>query len=111
MARVLPGMISVSLKNVFRGSVALLGVGAGAAFLADFGMAEDISPQDEEAQERIKLMLHEKLPERPSRVQQVLTGTHDDPFDVFIIGGGATGTGCAVDAVSRSVKGQVKVAE
>ena len=94
-------MISVSIRNVFKGSVALLGLGAGAAAFAGYGFAEDISPQDEEAQERIKLLLHEPLPSRESRVDHLLTGTKDNPFDVFIIGGGATGTGCAVDAVTR----------
>ena len=102
MANLKAGMISVSLKNLFRGSVALLGLGAGAAALADFGLyGEDLSPQDEEAQERIKLMLHEQLPSRAERVEQMLEGTQHNPFDIFIIGGGATGTGCAVDAVTR----------
>ena len=101
MAAARGGMISVSLRNVFKGSIALLGLGAGAAVLADYGMAEDISPQDEEAMERIKIQLHEKLPSRQERVDQMLEGTNDNPFDIFIIGGGATGTGCAVDAATR----------
>lgn len=40
----------------------------------------------------------------PSRAQQLsrLQGsTRDQPFDLLIVGGGATGTGCAVDAVTR----------
>lgn len=40
----------------------------------------------------------------PSRAQQLThlsQGTEDNPYDVLIIGGGATGTGCAVDAATR----------
>ncbi len=43
----------------------------------------------------------------PSRAQQ-LSRLHDSspdkPFDVLIIGGGATGAGCALDAATRCVR-------
>ena len=96
------GMISLSIRNLFKGGVALLGIGAGAAAAADYGLfVEDISPQDEEAMERLKLLLHEPLPSRHDRVDHLLSGTQHEPFDVLVIGGGATGTGCAVDAATR----------
>lgn len=38
---------------------------------------------------------------RAAQLEALQAGTADNPFDVLIIGGGATGTGCAVDAVSR----------
>jgi hypothetical protein len=45
------------------------------------------------------------FPQVPSRAQQLThlaQGTEDSPYDVLVIGGGATGTGCAVDAATRS---------
>lgn len=44
-----------------------------------------------------------EVPTRAAQLASLQRGTADDPFDVLIIGGGATGTGCAVDAVSRCV--------
>ncbi|GMH33409.1 hypothetical protein BSKO_01243 [Bryopsis sp. KO-2023] len=43
----------------------------------------------------------------PSRKEQISTlaqGTKSNPFDVLIIGGGATGAGCALDAATRGLK-------
>lgn len=42
----------------------------------------------------------------PSRSQLLarLKDTKDEPYDLVIIGGGATGTGCAVDAASRGLR-------
>lgn len=40
----------------------------------------------------------------PSRAEQLVRlseGTKKNPFDVLIIGGGATGAGCALDAATR----------
>jgi hypothetical protein len=45
----------------------------------------------------------------PSRVEQykrLSSTTKANPYDVLIIGGGATGTGCAFDAQTRSVGSQ-----
>lgn len=41
------------------------------------------------------------VPSRAQQLQKLASGTRSDPHDVLIIGGGATGTGCAVDAVTR----------
>ncbi|XP_030064609.1 glycerol-3-phosphate dehydrogenase, mitochondrial isoform X2 [Microcaecilia unicolor] len=42
--------------------------------------------------------------ELPSREAQLLTLQNTKEFDILIIGGGATGCGCALDAVSRGLK-------
>ena len=42
-----------------------------------------------------------KVPSRAEQLRKLADGTAQNPFDVFIIGGGATGTGCALDAVTR----------
>lgn len=40
----------------------------------------------------------------PSRAAQVKSLQSGEEFDVLIIGGGATGAGCALDAVTRGLK-------
>ncbi|NXJ07049.1 GPDM protein, partial [Odontophorus gujanensis] len=40
----------------------------------------------------------------PTREEQILTLKNTSEFDVLIIGGGATGCGCALDAVTRGLK-------
>uniref|UniRef100_A0A8C2UE68 Glycerol-3-phosphate dehydrogenase n=1 Tax=Coturnix japonica TaxID=93934 RepID=A0A8C2UE68_COTJA len=40
----------------------------------------------------------------PTREEQILTLKNTPEFDVLIIGGGATGCGCALDAVTRGLK-------
>ncbi|KAG7501891.1 glycerol-3-phosphate dehydrogenase, mitochondrial isoform X1 [Solea senegalensis] len=42
--------------------------------------------------------------ELPSRQAQLTTLKTTDEFDVLVIGGGATGAGCALDAVTRNLK-------
>lgn len=41
------------------------------------------------------------VPTREKQWEALKRGTQDDPYDVLIIGGGATGTGCALDAATR----------
>ena len=41
------------------------------------------------------------VPPRPQQISKLASSSADKPFDVLIVGGGATGSGCAVDAVSR----------
>jgi hypothetical protein len=43
------------------------------------------------------------IPLRASMVRQLHTATRDNPLDILVIGGGATGTGTALDAVTRCV--------
>ena len=58
---------------------------------------------EEQTAQAVKLQLAETLPSRKGQLQQLQTSTADKPFDVLIIGGGATGAGCALDAISRSI--------
>ena len=55
-------------------------------------------------EEAPSILQHEANASMPSRDEQMLKLQGADaarPFDILIIGGGATGTGCALDAVSR----------
>lgn len=42
-----------------------------------------------------------EVPSRSAQVQKLTESTADDPYDILIIGGGATGAGCAFDAATR----------
>ena len=53
----------------------------------------------------------DKVPSRADQLAKLAHGTERDPFDVLIIGGGATGTGCAVDAITRSAASATLVAD
>ncbi|KAK9849952.1 hypothetical protein WJX84_010898 [Apatococcus fuscideae] len=59
---------------------------------------------EEQTAQAVKLQLAETLPSRKGQLQQLQTSTADKPFDVLIIGGGATGAGCALDAISRGLR-------
>ncbi len=45
--------------------------------------------------------LLEAVPNRKELVKRLFSSTPAKPFDVLIIGGGATGAGCALDAATR----------
>ena len=64
-------------------------------------VVDPASQEDLEAAEKLKLQLAQPLPSRQQQWQRLCDGTRSSPFDLFIIGGGATGTGCAVDAATR----------
>ena len=42
-----------------------------------------------------------QVPSRADQLRKLADGTEHNPFDILVIGGGATGTGCALDAVTR----------
>jgi hypothetical protein len=42
------------------------------------------------------------IPTRSQQLSRIRGSTRENPFDLFIIGGGATGAGCALDAATRS---------
>ncbi len=46
-------------------------------------------------------VLPDVVPTRSQQLSRLRDNSVDKPFDVLIIGGGATGTGCAVDATLR----------
>jgi glycerol-3-phosphate dehydrogenase len=43
------------------------------------------------------------VPSRHAQVQRLMASSVDDPYDVLVIGGGATGAGIALDAVTREL--------
>ena len=43
------------------------------------------------------------MPSRAEQIKSLTQGTKDNPFDLLVIGGGATGTGVALDAVTRGL--------
>uniref|UniRef100_A0A6I8PM59 Glycerol-3-phosphate dehydrogenase n=1 Tax=Xenopus tropicalis TaxID=8364 RepID=A0A6I8PM59_XENTR len=92
----------MAFRNVVRGTL-LIGGGAvatvfGLSHLTDKRKASITSV---EAAELIKSSTQNEL---PSREAQLLTLQKTKEFDVLVIGGGATGCGCALDAVSRGLK-------
>ena len=47
------------------------------------------------------------IPSRTSQVKNLSSSTIENPYDILIIGGGATGVGCALDATTRkTIHGQ-----
>jgi hypothetical protein len=76
---------------------AVLGAGAGGHFLLQgFPTAQATAPATEDG-----LLAPGPVPTRAEQLTKLRTGTKDRPFDVLVIGGGATGTGCALDAATR----------
>ena len=71
------------------------------AYAGSVALDQPLDQEDIEAAERLKLQLAQPMPTRAQQWQHLCQGTRENPFDLFIIGGGATGTGCAVDAVTR----------
>jgi glycerol-3-phosphate dehydrogenase len=78
-------------------AVPVLGASAAAYTLSGFTVAEardattvpSLVPQ------------HAQVPSRAEQLAKLQQGTLQNPIDVRVIGGGATGTGCAVDATTR----------
>lgn len=52
-----------------------------------------------EAEAELKVPFADEL---PSRQAQLAALKNTEEFDVLVVGGGATGAGCALDAVTRS---------
>ncbi|GFR47463.1 hypothetical protein Agub_g9190 [Astrephomene gubernaculifera] len=48
--------------------------------------------------------LLERPPPRGTQLERLRGGTRERPFDVLVVGGGATGAGCALDAVTRGLR-------
>ncbi|XP_053326450.1 glycerol-3-phosphate dehydrogenase, mitochondrial isoform X2 [Spea bombifrons] len=93
----------MAFRNVVKGTL-LLGGGAvatvfGLSHLTDTKRKANITYV--EAAEPVK---HATQNELPSREAQLLTLENTKEFDVLVIGGGATGCGCALDAVTRGLK-------
>lgn len=84
-----------------RAALGAAAVGAAAGGLALASVQE--SQALEIASPRAKFADH--VPPRSEQLRRLSAASAANPFDVLIIGGGATGTGCALDAVTRCVPG------
>lgn len=69
-----------------------MGAATGAAGLGYFVSSADNA---------VHVDLFDPLPTRKELLGRLAKAGKDNPFDVLIIGGGATGTGCALDAATR----------
>ncbi|XP_063789771.1 glycerol-3-phosphate dehydrogenase, mitochondrial [Pseudophryne corroboree] len=93
----------MAFRNVIKGTL-ILGSGAvatvfGLSHLTDTKKKGNLTHV--EAAEAVRQASQYEL---PSREAQLLTLENTKEFDVLVIGGGATGCGCALDAVTRGLK-------
>ncbi|XP_019533361.1 glycerol-3-phosphate dehydrogenase, mitochondrial isoform X1 [Aedes albopictus] len=84
-----------------RFGVTAAGVAIGAALSTYALKSSDISPHHVQMEEMQRIRRKRTLPSRAEQVKSLQSG---EEFDVLIIGGGATGAGCALDAVTRGLK-------
>uniref|UniRef100_A0A8D8T4K7 Glycerol-3-phosphate dehydrogenase n=1 Tax=Cacopsylla melanoneura TaxID=428564 RepID=A0A8D8T4K7_9HEMI len=92
-------MATNRLRKIVIGGTAF-GVGA---FATKWLMSEDgpLGVKPVFAAEASPLRAKRPLPPREEQIKALTAG---EEFDVLIIGGGATGSGCALDAVTRGLK-------
>lgn len=79
-------------------------LGGGGVSLASLGYAANAYARDDSSQGAAGGLRELSLDAVPSRAQQlarIADNSSANPFDVLVIGGGATGTGCAFDAATR----------
>lgn len=93
----------MAFQNVIKGTLVL----GGGAVAAVFGLSH-LTDKNRKARithvDAAELVRQTNQDELPSREAQLLTLENTKEFDVLVIGGGATGCGCALDAVSRGLK-------
>jgi len=77
----------------------------GGAALMGWAMGSSAVQQEKAAPPapRVTIDYSKPIARRPEQIARLAKGTKDSPFDLLIIGGGATGTGIAVDAVTRGL--------
>ena len=68
-----------------------------------FGLNYLVPEARSESVPKTRIDYLDKVPSRAEQLRKLADGTAHNPFDVLIVGGGATGTGCALDAVTRYV--------
>ncbi|XP_044160931.1 glycerol-3-phosphate dehydrogenase, mitochondrial isoform X1 [Bufo gargarizans] len=93
----------MAFRKVIQGSLVL----GGGAVATVFGLSH-LTDQKKKANlthvQAAELIRTSTQNELPSREAQLLTLENTKEFDVLVIGGGATGCGCALDAVTRGLK-------
>ncbi|XP_047469903.1 glycerol-3-phosphate dehydrogenase, mitochondrial-like isoform X2 [Penaeus chinensis] len=86
----------------------VLGLGAGVVGVGAVAAAYLLDDDQHTKRQFARVAAAESLKARPNRSlltrEQQLKNLGSESFDVLVIGGGATGAGCALDAVSRGLK-------
>ena len=86
---------------MFMGSRLLLGSLAGGAIGVGLVQSSRLSTLLADRKGDKKPYLAEQVPSRSAQLTRIRDCSREKPFDLLIIGGGATGAGCAVDAATR----------
>ncbi|KAK7068722.1 glycerol-3-phosphate dehydrogenase [Halocaridina rubra] len=86
----------------------ILGLGIGVTGVGVIAASYLMEDDQHTKRQFARVAAAEKLTSRPNRAlptrEEQLKSLANDSFDVLVIGGGATGAGCALDAVSRGLK-------
>uniref|UniRef100_A0A674E8Z0 Glycerol-3-phosphate dehydrogenase, mitochondrial n=1 Tax=Salmo trutta TaxID=8032 RepID=A0A674E8Z0_SALTR len=94
----------MAFRKALKGT-AIIGTGAAAALLGLSQLSEYRKTQARlayvAAEGELKQPFKDEL---PTRQAQLSTLQDTEEFDVLVVGGGATGSGCALDAVTRNLK-------
>lgn len=77
--------------------------GAGSAALAGWSLWRPDTASADAANTGRELSV-DNVPSRTEQYQRLMASKMENPFDVLVIGGGATGAGCTFDAQTRSVQ-------
>ncbi|XP_010884402.2 glycerol-3-phosphate dehydrogenase, mitochondrial isoform X2 [Esox lucius] len=94
----------MAFRKALKGTV-IIGTGAAAALLGLSQLSEYRKTQARLAYVAAEGELQQPFKdELPTRQAQLSTLQNTEEFDVLVIGGGATGSGCALDAVTRNLK-------
>ncbi|XP_028279982.1 glycerol-3-phosphate dehydrogenase, mitochondrial isoform X2 [Parambassis ranga] len=97
----------MALRKALKRTAIIGGVAVGAVAAA-FGFSQLIEYRKKQARlAHVAAEVELKVPfvdELPSRQAQLLALQTTEEFDVLVVGGGATGAGCALDAVTRNLK-------
>jgi glycerol-3-phosphate dehydrogenase len=78
----------------------LLAIGAAGGFYLVNSNSISLS-YDSNKKESVPAFKSGHVPSRQEQLDRLSKATPDNPYDILIIGGGATGTGCALDAITR----------
>ncbi|KAL1022054.1 hypothetical protein UPYG_G00021610 [Umbra pygmaea] len=94
----------MAFRKALKGT-AIIGTGAAAALLGLSQLSEYRKAQTRLAHVAAEGELQQPFKEElPTRQAQLSRLQNTEEFDILVVGGGATGSGCALDAVTRNLK-------